>query len=470
MVQWREFGQVSSVDQHEDPTLSSFIIKEEQNDEDVVAASCVSPPLQKKRRLNLCQLKEARAARRLKQKQTTVHKQIKHENSIVGENEISLSSKKGFTERWSTERYKLAEKRMLDVMKAEGALFENPIPRSVLRMAARKYIPDTGLLDHLLKHIDGKVAPGGTERFRRCYNTEGMMEYWLENADLVKVKQENGVPNSNWVPQSCWIPGSATVQQSVSTGELALLKEEIAKLKRDMEELSTKNKDQNQVSPVEEMLKELVTWRIGTDQRLIQISSSLSGIQNIYQDLNVWKSKIEQKLMEISNSSNSAPAPKQCSSTLTPVSERWEDWLASTNLDNIRGEDLAPWIGSTDIVNVGQDALLQECSAPQPWLKPPSESLFQEPNCARDLELLKEEMAQVKRDVHYLLPTRAEDAQASVTPDSSSPAMKFDIENPFLLFQETFKELMKWKAKMEEQMLEIWNAVSNLQASKQYTA
>ncbi|WCJ30604.1 hypothetical protein M5689_012152 [Euphorbia peplus] len=501
MVQWGDCEQVSSVDQQEDPTLSSFIIKEEQNDEDAMPAPCLSPQIRKKRRLkeargarclkhkqttvykkikhentntfigekeNSLSSKKARAARCLKQKQTTIYKKIKQENmnTIVGEKENSLSCQKDFMNRWPSERYKLAEKLMLDVMKDEGALFENPVPRSVLRMAARKYIPDTGLLDHLLKHIDGKVAPGGTERFRRCYNTEGIMEYWLESADLVKVKNENGVPNSNWVPSTCWIPGSAAVEQSVSTGELALLKQEMAKLKRDMEELSMKSKDQNQVNPVETMLKELVTWRIGTDQRLIEISGSLNGIQNMYQDLMAWRSKIEQKLIEISNSLNSTSAPKQCSTTLSPVSDRWEDWWDTANLDNIRGEDLAPWIGSTDLLNGGHDTLLQECSAPQPWLNP-SDSLFQEPNCAPGLELLKEEMAHVKRDVHCPLPSRAEDAQASFTPDSSS-ATKFDIENLSLLFQEMVKEFAKWKAKMEERMLEISNAVSNLQATKQY--
>jgi len=50
---------------------------------------------------------------------------------------------------------------MWEVLKGDGATFENPITRPALRMAARKHIGDTGLLDHLLKHIDGKVAPGG---------------------------------------------------------------------------------------------------------------------------------------------------------------------------------------------------------------------------------------------------------------------------------------------------------------------
>ncbi|XP_021685142.2 protein DYAD [Hevea brasiliensis] len=474
MVQWGVCGPVALVDQCEGdkPQISSSCVKEEQMDDDeaVTAASLVSPKLQKRRRLNLCQLREARAARCLRQGQTDSHKQIKHENPFPCKKDNSSSRKKeNFIDRWSKERYKLAEKRMLEVMKAEGAVFEKPISRPVLRVAARKHIPDTGLLDHLLKHIDGKVAPGGSERFRRCYNTQGVMEYWLESADLVKIKHEAGLPDPNWVPPSWWKPGGDVVRESVSAGELTLLKEEVAKLKRDMNELLLKNQEQNRVDSVEEMHKELMKWRSKTDQCLMEISSSLSGMQDMYQELMMWKSKAEQQLMEISNSVSSLQASKQCT-TFSPVSERWEDWLESTNLDNIKGEDFTPWLGSTDLVNVGQDAPLQECSALQPWLKS-CDSPSRDPICARELELLKEEMAKVKRDVQYLLPKRMEDAQASVTPDSSATnSLKFDLDNPFLLFQEMFKELVKWKAKVEEQMLEISNSVSTLQASKQYAA
>ena len=72
---------------------------------------------------------------------------------------------------------------------------------------------DTGLLDHLLKHIDGKVAPGGTERFRRCFNTKGIMEYWLESANLDEIRQETGV-------------------QDPYIGELKMLKIEMAQMKK----------------------------------------------------------------------------------------------------------------------------------------------------------------------------------------------------------------------------------------------
>ncbi|KAJ6697546.1 hypothetical protein OIU85_003874 [Salix viminalis] len=83
-----------------------------------------------------------------------------------------------------------------------GQCLRNPFPVSTANDSSVKHIGDTGLLDHLLKQIDGKVAPGGTERFCRCYNTQGKIEYWLESADLAKIKQEAGVPDPNYVPSS----------------------------------------------------------------------------------------------------------------------------------------------------------------------------------------------------------------------------------------------------------------------------
>lgn len=129
-------------------------------------------------------------------------------------------------------RYKLAEQSMWEVLRAKGATFANPIARPALRMAARKHIGDTGLLDHLLKHIDGKVAPGGTERFRRWFNTKGIMEYWLESANLDKVREDAGVQDAYWIPPSTFKADSPLPQNSVSSGELRLLQMEMAKMKK----------------------------------------------------------------------------------------------------------------------------------------------------------------------------------------------------------------------------------------------
>ncbi|KAL7001737.1 hypothetical protein U1Q18_002885 [Sarracenia purpurea var. burkii] len=116
--------------------------------------------------------------------------------------------------------------------KSKGAVYGNPILRPSLRSEARKRIGDTGLLDHLLKHMAGKVAPGGTERFRRRHNAEGAMEYWLENADLVDIRRVAGVQDPYWTPPPGWKPGDCPTQDPVCAKELKQLKEETSRLKR----------------------------------------------------------------------------------------------------------------------------------------------------------------------------------------------------------------------------------------------
>ncbi len=40
---------------------------------------------------------------------------------------------------------------------------------------------DTGLLDHLLKHLADKCVTTAGDKLRRRHNTEGHMEYWLQS-------------------------------------------------------------------------------------------------------------------------------------------------------------------------------------------------------------------------------------------------------------------------------------------------
>ncbi|XP_044502868.1 protein DYAD isoform X2 [Mangifera indica] len=442
--------------------MSPSIFKDNEDQKDVreaVTAESSGSESPNRKRLKLGQLREAK---------TTKHAKLRPQNS--SSRKSKHNKPENTKDRWSADRYKLAEQSMLDILKDEGAVFENPISRPVLRMAARKRIGDTGLLDHLLKHIDGKVAPGGAERFRRCYNTEGVMEYWLENADLVKIKQEARVPDPNYVPPSSWWKcGGGSFQDSVCAGELRVLKAEMEKMKRDMQELVYHQREQDQANPAEDMHKELVKWKAKTDQRLMELSSSLSGMQDMYREFMKWKAKIEQQLMEISNTLNSMQALKQCNTFNSPGHpdhEGWEDWLESTNLDDIHEEDIAHILGNTDLGNIGQEAALQDNLAPPSRLKPGG-SPFEDCVCARELELLKEEMAKMKRDVQELVPRRQEEDHAIVTPDSSiTTNSKLDLDNSLLIFQEMFKELVKWKAKVEQQIQEISDTVSGMQASK----
>ncbi|KAF2315827.1 hypothetical protein GH714_040370 [Hevea brasiliensis] len=183
---------------------------------------------------------------------------------------------------------------MLKIMKEQGAVFGKPILRPELRAQARKLIGDTGLLDHLLKHMAGKVAPGNEERFRRRHNAEGAMEYWLEKADLVDIRREAGVLDPYWTPPPGWKPGDNPTQDPICSREIRDLKEEIAKLKRDMEELLSK-KD-------EEELAIMSTTVSSVTSHYLEHDNLLTPLKEMYIDLVNKKAKIEEQLMEISKS------------------------------------------------------------------------------------------------------------------------------------------------------------------------
>ncbi|KAF6169448.1 hypothetical protein GIB67_021451 [Kingdonia uniflora] len=67
--------------------------------------------------------------------------------------------------------YERAETKLYEIMKEKGA----PMLRENLRNEARKDIGDTGLLDHLLKDMPGKLTPDGKARFQRRKNKGGLM-------------------------------------------------------------------------------------------------------------------------------------------------------------------------------------------------------------------------------------------------------------------------------------------------------
>lgn len=145
-------------------------------------------------------------------------------------------------DRWSAERYAAAERSLLEIMRSSGARFGAPVMRQALREQARKHIGDTGLLDHLLKHMAGRVPDGSTERFRRRHNADGAMEYWLEPADLAEVRREAGVSDPYWVPPPGWKPGddvSPAVGDLLVKRQVEELAEELNGVKRQMEQLSS---------------------------------------------------------------------------------------------------------------------------------------------------------------------------------------------------------------------------------------
>lgn len=83
----------------------------------------------------------------------------------------------------------------------------------------------------------------------------------------------------------------------------------------------------------------------------------------MYSDLLSWKSKVEQQLKEITNKLSDMKATKEGTTNLP--SEKWEDWLESTNLDNFQDDELLPWLGS-ELINLEQDVAFQNLNAALP--------------------------------------------------------------------------------------------------------
>jgi hypothetical protein len=124
----------------------------------------------------------------------------------------SVASDRGLKKiagRWSVERCESAKKSLLEVVREMDATWQKPVLRHDLREKARKHIGDTGLLDHLLKHMAGVVFADGKERLVRRHNSEGAIEYWLEPAELAGLRQEAGISDPYWNPPPGWKLGDA---------------------------------------------------------------------------------------------------------------------------------------------------------------------------------------------------------------------------------------------------------------------
>ncbi|CAH8303982.1 unnamed protein product [Eruca vesicaria subsp. sativa] len=429
------------------------------------------------------------------------------------------------TTRWNTDRYPktqpltsftltlyikidAAEEAMEGILKEVGATFETPISRGELRAIARKKIGDTGLLDHLLRHIDGNVTPGGADRFRRCYNTEGYMQYWLESADLLEIKRESGVADPTWVPPLWWKSNRLIKVEPGDCGEASLnlkeavekmrsdirelvadvvhikresgvpdsdliplaqwkvksashessavsskLREEIDKMKSDIKKLESKPKLPDHADANEKLFKECMRWKVETDKKIAEISTSLTSTQCMVKELASWKDKVEHQLMGISNSQNNL----QANGSRSP--HNWEHLLHSANLDDFTVNGFEPWNVEADL----NDVLPVR---PDVYSFPPNarKSSLQDHMWFEEQSVLNSEMQRTDSCMTRGDSRSCNQDKAEMTPGSSvTVGPRSDIDDPNLLSQETLKELVSWKAKAEQQLMEMSEAVRELQ-------
>ncbi|KAL4295027.1 hypothetical protein AHAS_Ahas18G0287000 [Arachis hypogaea] len=351
----------SSLDTCEDELLND-------EEEEEIINNKILPEIKKRKRLSLSELREV--------------KESCQRQSISKLKTHNYESKN----RWSSQRYKVAEQRMWEILKAEGATFEHPITRPALRMAARKHISDTGL----------------------CFNTNRIMEYWLESVDLDKIHQKEQLQLSYRMPPSVSLEGCTSSSASNSSDELKLLKIEMAQLKKCMQELIAEQQQKTETSLIQfqETRKGFVKWKVVIDRHVKEIMASLKDVQGKYGDLVVWKTKVEQQLAEITNKLNDLKDSKECPTF--PPQETWKDWIGSTNLDHIHGDKFATWIGSSGVLNVQQEVI------------------HEDPNSSLPIQQLSEDLTYAKR----------KQDQPNVTPDSSTTVnSKSELDNSLVMFQ-----------------------------------
>ncbi|KAF5191074.1 Dyad-like protein, partial [Thalictrum thalictroides] len=234
--------------------------------------------------------------------------------------------------QWSRDSYKNAEEKLLEIMKKNGAVAGRPMLRYTLRLEAKKHIGDTGLLDLLLQHMAGKIAPNGEDRFQRRHNADGAMEYWLESADLVNVRKEAGVNDPFWIPPPGW----------------KLLKEEMTSIKKNVQEILLWKKDQDNGD------KAIVPCtKSSSDNSNLESDNKLISSQEGYESLMKRMAEIEQELLQISHSLKGFQNAKRSSdgkgaeleqasnNTTMEISEVEKDKTVAMHEEETKAEDRA---------------------------------------------------------------------------------------------------------------------------------
>ncbi|PON51076.1 Protein DYAD [Parasponia andersonii] len=306
MVQWGNRRRVRFLSRHEEepevPDLEAQTVQQDQKGDDeeeeqvVEAVKCTRSS--GKRKLNHGESSTRRTS--ISTSSSRAQKLVKRSKQL-----------KNSIHRWSAYRYKSAEQNMLNIMIAKGAVPGNPVLRASLRAEARKLIGDTGLLDHLLKHMAGNVAPGGKYRFRRRHNSDGALEYWIECANLFEIRRMAGVTDSYWIPPPGWRPGDDPTQDPVSARELKEIKTEMAKIKRCIQELGSKKLEEE---PSSSSTRELRSLLLGcknpeedlnrnptiTNVDMAEYEGYFLLMKKALVELEKEKAKIDKQLMEMS--------------------------------------------------------------------------------------------------------------------------------------------------------------------------
>ncbi|ONK65942.1 uncharacterized protein A4U43_C06F2570 [Asparagus officinalis] len=185
------------------------------------------------------------------------------------------------------QRYGAVRESVLEVMREKMAELGNRVMRRDLREEARKHIGDTGLLDHLLKHMAGKVVGNRGERFMRGYSNDGVMHYWLEPPAEVEESRRKGEMEVCRCGSEC-------------KEEIDMLKERIGVLNSDLEELRSLKELEKNIW--KENYEKLLKRNIKLEIEMEKMNSAFLGMKENYERLLKRNTKLETEMVGMSNS------------------------------------------------------------------------------------------------------------------------------------------------------------------------
>jgi hypothetical protein len=220
-------------------------------------------------------------------KKTTLKKEKVEEEELAAAEEEEVESKPpaaapgpelgsptGKVDRWTAWRYAAGEAALLNILRARGATAGKPAPRGELRAQARRHIGDTGLLDHLLRHVADKVPAGSSERVRRRYNPAGGLEYWLEPAELAATRREAGVDDPYWVPPSGWKLGDPVTPEARALE----VQKQVDQLAGELDVVKRSPFSSSSLPSLQLQLLCLLAILMNDDASLIRFLNSVSGL------------------------------------------------------------------------------------------------------------------------------------------------------------------------------------------------
>lgn len=119
--------------------------------------------------------------------------------------------------------------------------------------------------------------------------------------------------------------------------------------------------------------------------------------QDMYEELITWKAKLEQQVVEIRSLLSSMQESKQHPASSPQALEQWEDWLESSKLDDVQGNELIPWFDSSNLVNVEQEVVMHDLYTLMPLPSKAGDCPSQTSASARELERFNKEMIKTNK-------------------------------------------------------------------------